>query len=138
MDINNYNNVKCQSSNPKTPNPNKVYNIQERTVKFSQDIIDFSRRLSNNLITRPMIVQLVMSGTSVGANCAEADEASSRKNFINKITIAKKEVKETKYWLRLIIHSIPHSKRDAKNLWQEAQELNLILAAIVRSAKSKK
>lgn len=67
----------------------------------------------------------------------EADEASSKKDFINKICIAKKETKETKYWLRLVAYAIPEAKDTARKLWKEAQELNLIFAAIVRS-KGKK
>ena len=63
----------------------------------------------------------------------EADEASSKKDFINKICIAKKETKETRYWLRLIAYTAPEVKDETRKLWKEAQELNLIFAAIVRS-----
>jgi four helix bundle protein len=65
----------------------------------------------------------------------EADEANSKKDFLNKIAIAKKETKETKYWLRLAAYTLPKFKDEARNLWKEAQELNLIFAAIVRNSK---
>ncbi len=119
--------------NPKSKNPK--YDLEERTTKFSKDIIDFLRKIPENSITKPLISQIVRSGTSVGANYCEADEASSKKDFINKIAIAKKEVKETKYWLRLIVHTLPVFKDEARNLWKEAQELNLIFAAIMRKTK---
>jgi len=103
-------------SNPNSANPKQKYDVEERTAKFSEDAIDFVKKLSQNSITRPLINQLVRSSTSVGANCSEADEASSRRDFINKITIAKKEAKEVKYWLRIIAHTLPQSKNEARIL----------------------
>ena len=111
------------------------YNLEERTAKFSENVLTFCRVLKEDSITRPLISQIVRSATSIGANYSEADEASSKKDFIHKVAIAKKETKETKYWLRLIAHVVPSSKDRARELWKEAQELNLILAAIVRSAR---
>ena len=124
-------------SNPNSQNPKQKFDLEERTVKFSEQIIDFSKKFPYSPITKPLISQLIRAGTSIGANYSEADEASSKKDFINKISIAKKETKETKYWLRVIAHTLPEFKPEARNLWQEAQELNLILAAIIRSTKSK-
>jgi len=123
------------SSPPNSKNPKQKYDLEERTTKFSEEIIDFTKKLLQNSITKPIISQLIRAGTSVGANYAEADEANSRKDFINKIAISKKETKETKYWLRLIAHTLPEFTPEARKLWKEAQELNLILAAIIRSSK---
>ena len=121
--------------NPNSLNPKSKYDLEERTTKFGEDIIDFAKKLPRDSITKPLINQLIRSGTSIGANYSEADEANSKKDFLNKITIAKKETKETKYWLRLIAHTIPNFKEEARKLWKEAQELNLILAAIIRNSK---
>ena len=121
-----------QNSNSQNP---KKYDLAERTTKFSQDILDFLRKIPESSITRPLINQLARSGTSIGANYCEADEASSKKDFINKVCISKKETKETKYWLQLIAHAQPNFKDEARILWKEAQELNLILAAIIRKCK---
>ena len=121
--------------NPNAQNPKQKYDLDERTIEFSKQIIDFCRKLPQNSITKSMINQLVRSGTSIGANYCEADEACSKKDFVNKVTIAKKETKETKYWLRLIAHTFSQHRDEIKKLWKEAQELNLILAAIVRSSK---
>ncbi|MCK4454313.1 four helix bundle protein [Candidatus Parcubacteria bacterium] len=119
-------------------NPKQKYDLEERTIKFSKDIVDFLRKLPQNSITKPLINQLVRSGTSIGANYSEADEANSKKDFLNKIAIAKKETKETKYWLRIIAHTFPQFRDEIRILWKEAQELNLILAAIIRNSNTKK
>lgn len=113
----------------------KGFDLEERTVQFSQAVITFVKGLKETTVTRPLISQLVRAATSVGANYHEAQEASSRKDFANKVSIAKKEIKETRYWLRLLAHTIPEGTMEARGLWKEAQELNLILAAIVRKAK---
>ena len=123
-------------SNSNSKNPKQKYDLEERTTKFSEEIIDFTKKLLQNSITKPIISQLIRAGTSIGANYAEADEANSRKDFINKIAISKKETKETKYWLRLIAHTLPEFTPEARKLWKEAQELNLILAAIIRKTKA--
>lgn len=93
-------------SNPNDPNL-KRYDLSERTIKFSENIIDFCKSLANNAIFSPMINQLIRSGTSIGANYHEADEGSSKKDFVHKIAIANKEAKETKYWLQVIAHAVP-------------------------------
>lgn len=123
---------------PKSKNPKQKYDLEERTAEFAERIIDFSKKVPQNQITKPLINQIVRSGTSIGANYSEADEANSKKDFINKIAIAKKETKETKYWLRLIAYTLPESRDEARELWKEAQELNLILAAIIRNSNNKK
>jgi len=122
-------------SNPNVKNPNSNYDLEERTLKFGEQIIDFAKKLPRNIINTPLISQIVRSGTSIGANYSEADEASSKRDFINKMSISKKEIKETKYWLRIIAHANPELKNDSRILWKEAQELNLIFAAIVRKSK---
>ena len=114
----------------------RTYDLEERTMRFSQDIITFSKKISQDTISRPLINQLVRSGTSIGANYTEAQEASSKKDFVNKIAIATKETKETKYWLQLLAHTDSGCAPEARRLWKAGQELNLIFAAIIRSAKS--
>lgn len=117
-------------------NPNsKKYDLEERTTVFSEEVITFCKQLAQNPVTKPLINQLVRSATSISANYCEADEASSKRDFSNKISIAKKETKETKHWLRLIAHALPDTKDQSRLLWKEAQELNLIFAAIVRKTR---
>jgi four helix bundle protein len=78
---------------------------------------------------------LVRSGTSVGANYCEADDAESRADFKHKIGICKKESRETQHWLKMIISAEPKLKEKSKSLIQESQELNLIFNAIINSTK---
>jgi len=113
----------------------KVYNLRERTTEFSKQIIDFIKTLKQDIVTKPIINQLIRSATSIGANYCEADERSSKRDFTNKISIANKEAKETMHWIEMIAHSVPDVKKQARVLWQEAHELNLIFSAIIRSAR---
>ena len=73
------------------------YDLEERTSKFGEDIIDFIRTLKRDDINKPLINQVIRSSTSVGANYMEANQASSKKDFKNKIRICGKESNETKY-----------------------------------------
>ena len=68
-----------------TKQQNKIYDLEERTAKFGENIIRFCRGLSQDQITRPLINQLVRCSTSVGANYCEADDAESSKDFVHKI-----------------------------------------------------
>ncbi len=114
----------------------KIYDIEERTAKFGEGIIEFAKKVPKNTITVPLIDQLIKAGTSVGANCCEADCAESKKDFEHKIGIAKKEAKEVKHWLRMIAKADPELKDEARKLWQEANEIQLILIAIIKSSQS--
>jgi four helix bundle protein len=113
-----------------------TFDLEERTAKFSTGIIDFCKHLQETTINKPLINQIIRSATSVGANYCEANGASSKLDFRNKIYICKKEAKETKYWLRMIATSNPETKEKAKELWKEAQELTLIFSKIVLTLKS--
>jgi len=113
------------------------YNLEERTAKFGEAIIEFCKKLKKDIITRPVIVQLIRSGTSIGANYMEANAASSKRDFRNKIFICKKEAQETKHWLRMIAKCVPERKEEVKELWKECQELTLIFQKITSSLKKK-
>src|SRR3990167_73769 len=111
---------------------NKIskYDLEERTAKFGEDILEFAKKISQNLITAPLISQLVRAGTSIGSNYCEADCAESKKDFEHKLGICKKESKESKHWLRMISIAVPELKDEAIILWREANELNLIFSSI--------
>ena len=119
-------------------NINKHYDLEERTAKFGENIIDFTKTVPINLITQRIIPQLVASGTSLGANYCEADDAESGKDFKHKIGICKKEARETKYWLRIIVKADSGLKEEARKLWQEAKELHLIFNSIYQKVNNKK
>lgn len=110
----------------------KPYDLEERTAVFGEDIINFVKILPDNNVNRPLINQVVRSGTSIGANYMEADGAESKKDFQHKISICKKEAKETMHWLRMIAAANPDKKEECRKLWQEAHELVLIFSSILK------
>jgi len=112
------------------------YDLEERTAKFAEEIIDFVRTIKQDAVNRRIIDQLVGAAGSAGANYCEAVEAESKKDFIHKIGIVKKEIKETKHWLRLLARANPERKEEIRKHWQEAHELLLIFAKISRSSRS--
>ena len=113
----------------------KIYDLEERTANFGEDIIEFVKSLVRDEVNRPLISQVVRSATSIGANYMEADGAESKKDFFHKIALCKKESKETKHWLRMISKANPQKIIDCQNLSQEAQELSLIFSSIILSNK---
>lgn len=111
----------------------KPFDLEERTSVFSEKIIVLCKSLKQDIVSRPIIDQLVRSSTSIGANYMEANGASSRKDFRNKIHICKKETQETKYWLRILKQCFPEREGELLILWKEAQELTLIFQKITSS-----
>ncbi len=119
-------------------NKNKTYDLEERTALFSEEVIKQIKTIPITPINKSILSQIVRSATSVGANYCEANNASSKSDFRNKIYICKKEINETKYWLRILSNTNPEFKEKARELWQEAQELNLIFQSIVNTLNGKK
>jgi len=118
------------------PQFSNKYDLEERTAKFGEDIINCCKNIIPDVITKPIISQLVRSSTSIGANYMEANGASSKKDFANKIFICKKESQETKHWLRMLVNCIPQKKEAISSLWKEAQELTLIFQKITSSLRN--
>lgn len=115
----------------------KIYDLEERTAKFGENVIDFCKKIPKSAITVPLIGQLIRSGASVGANYCEADCAESKKDFEHKIGICKKEAKESRHWLRMASKATPELTSEAQKLWREANELQLIFITIVRNSRNK-
>ena len=116
---------------------NTQYDLEERTAKFGEAVIQFVKKVPVNPVTQRIIPQLVASGTSIGSNYCEADGAESSKDFVHKVGIVKKEARESKHWFRMISIAVPELAQEARILWKEANELNLIFNAIVRKIKDK-
>ena len=108
------------------------FDLEERTALFGMQVIQFAKKIPDNAVNHRIIGQLVGAATSVGANYCEADEAVSKKDFRHKISICRKEAKETKYFLRMAVTAEPSLKNNARVLWQEARELHLIFCSIYR------
>lgn len=110
------------------------YDLNERTARFGEAAICFARSLKLDAVVSTLVDQLVRASTSVGANYGEADEAGSKKEFRYRISLCKREARECKHWLRMIATAVPQAKQGARTLWQEANELTLIFAAIHRKS----
>ncbi len=108
----------------------RKYDLEERTAKFGEGVINFAKKIPKNAITLPLIGQLISAGTSVGANYCEADDAESKLDFRHKIGICKKESRECRHFLKIISVSAPDLKTEAEILIQETTELNLIFNKI--------
>jgi four helix bundle protein len=111
----------------------RLKELEERTTAFSVDIIKECRDIQEQTL-RPIINQVVRSATSIGANYAEANNASSKTDFRSKIYIAKKEAAETRYWLKVLSRT---TGKDLGSLQQEALEFVLIFQKIISTMKMK-
>ena len=115
----------------------KAYDLEERTVKCAETIVTICQTIKQDAVTRPIINQLIRSATSIGANYAEANGASSKQDFRNKIFLCKKETQETRYWLRILTHALPSLKEGLFTITAECQELTLIFQKITSTLDSK-
>jgi len=116
----------------------KQYDLEDRTAKFSSNIISLVRKVQKDIVTSPILSQLIRCATSIGANYCEANGASSKKDFKNKIYICKKEAKETKYWLKLLLQASPKNAEICQTYWQETHKLTMIFSKIILTLENKK
>ena len=112
----------------------KIYDLKDRTFKFAQRIMDISEILSDKPQYDILRKQLTKAGTSIGANVEEADGTITKKDFVNKMAIARKEAKETRYWLRLISGKYLEEEEINPDI-NECQELIYILSSIINKSK---
>lgn len=110
--------------------------IETKTFDFAKRIVKLNRYLKNCYKEETLSRQLLRSGTSIGANVAEAEQAQSRNDFISKMSIALKEAAETKYWLRLLYETGYLSKKESESILFDCREIESILTSIVKSTKS--
>jgi len=118
------------------PETKRVYDLEQRTARFGEAIIDFARTIPLNPVTNRLITQFIGAGTSVGANYVEADDAVSKPRKLSglkSIGTCRKETRETKHFLRMIVRAVPELKPQARTLWLEAKELHLIFSKIWRN-----
>ena len=109
--------------------------IHERIYQFVLRVIKLLQSLPKNQINLNIVDQCSRSVTSVGANDQEADACQSKKDFLLKYSIVKKELKETNYWLRLIFDTSINLRERMKNLQDEGQQILLIVSKIILNAK---
>jgi four helix bundle protein len=112
----------------------KIFDLEERTFIFARDVRIFVGKLSKSEMNSEDFKQLIRSSGSVGANYREANDALGKKDFSYRIRISRKEAKESKYWLRLILEiTFQNDNDEASRLIQEADELKRILSKILQN-----
>lgn len=114
------------------------YDLEERTARFGESVIILCRTIKQDSISSPIVNQLIRSATSIGANYSEANAASSRKDFSNKIFICKKEAQETRHWLKMLRAALPTLAKSLEPIVGECQELILIFQRITSSLRRNK
>jgi four helix bundle protein len=114
-----------------------IYDLEERTKNFSIKLLLFIKTVKINSLNNNIILQLSRSATAIGANYREANGASSRKDFKNKVAISRKEAKETEYWIEILASIEPILKSELRIFWKEAHELVLVFGKIYYSLDNK-
>ena len=117
------------------PNDKRKYDLEERTASFGEAVIELVKTFPQDAINSPLIGQIVRAATSIGANYMEADGAASKRDFRHKISICRKESKETRHWLRMIAKANPSGRDQCGKLSREAHELSLIFSSILVARK---
>ncbi len=112
----------------------KLYDLEDRTLKYSKDVIEFTNNLPKTIANNETIKQLIRSSGSVGANYIEANEALSKKDFVMRVKICRKEAKEARYWLNLI-QANGDEEEKRKILVSEITQLMKIFGAILEKTK---
>ena len=136
MNSQNTNNKKQINNKHQTSNSKRVYDLEERTFQFAKSVRLFVKTLPKTTANIEDGKQVIKSSGSVGANYREANEALSKKDFLLRMKISRKEAKESHYWLRLIYETNKLSNNEeAARLIQEANELKKIFSAIVVKSK---
>lgn len=107
------------------------FNLEERTLKFAKNIIYLCKTINRNIINMKLIDQIIRSSGSIGANYLEANDSLGKKDFLHRLRIARKEAKETKYWIELILEANIDKKEIIMPLFNEVIEIKNILSAII-------
>ena len=132
-------NPKYEIRNPKQILMSKIqstkqYDLEDRTLKFARDVRIFVASLPRTLSSIEDGKQFIRSSGSVGANYIEANEALSKKDFLMRIKICRKEAKESRYWLTPIVTSTNGLEEKRKEILQEATELMMIFGSIIHKS----
>ena len=112
----------------------REFNLEKRSTEFARLVIRLCKSLPGNAINQRLVGQAVGSAGSVGANYREANDALGKKDFVQRLKIARREAKECSHWLELVIEANPDEEDAAKPLLQECEELKNILSAIINKS----
>ena len=112
--------------------------VKEKSFNFAVRIVNLYKHLRYKQDERVMSVQILRSGTSIGANICEALRSSSRKDFVAKMNISLKEAYETEYWIELLYKTDYLSEAEYNSIFPDCRELTNILSKIILTTKSSK
>ena len=113
----------------------KQYDLEERTMAYAASVRKFVKSVPRTPINQNDLIQLLRSSGSVGANYIEANESISRKDFVHRVKICRKEVKESIYWLKLLDVANNQLNQERNRLINEATELMKIFGSIIEKSK---
>jgi len=116
---------------------NKKYDLEERTLTFAKQVVRVCKDLPQNTVNFKLVDQLIRSAGSIGANYREANDALGKKDFVHRLRIARKEAKETVFWLELIIEAHQELEQNIRKIINECIEIRNILSAIIKKVESK-
>lgn len=129
-------NYKQYSNSNEQNGGSKPFDLEERTSAYAISVIRLCRKLPVNTINIQLISQLIRSAGSVGANYREANEALSKKDFIHRMRITRKEAKESSYWLGLIKEANPNHIAEIELIYKESRELRNIFSSILNKSSA--
>ena len=113
----------------------RPFDLEERTTKFAKAVIRLCENLSRDSMNNRLIGQVVGAAGSVGANYREANDALGKKDFVQRLKIARREAKESHHWLDLILEANCNTESEIKPLLKEAEELRNILSSIINKSE---
>jgi len=111
------------------------FDLEDRTLKFAKNCMDLCKTLQKDIINLELIKQFIRAACSIGANYREANDTITKKDFLHKIAICRREAKESKYWLELLLHANSHLNKQMEPLIDEALQLARIFASISTNKK---
>ncbi|MBO7100108.1 MAG: four helix bundle protein [Bacteroidaceae bacterium] len=110
--------------------------VKEKSFEFSVRIVNLYKHLTTSKQEHIMSKQLLRSGTSIGANICEAEQAQSTSDFLSKVNISLKESSESDYWIRLLHRTGYLNDEEYKSIIQDSRELTRLLVSIIKSIKN--
>ena len=114
---------------------NRTFDLEDRTLRFARRSVQLARKLQKEAVNRPIVGQLIRSSCSIGANYREANDALSKKDFLYRIKICRKEARETSYWLNVFEEGNDGLINDIKSLYMESLELRSIFSSIANKSR---
>lgn len=113
------------------------FDLEERTLIFAKNVVRLCKNTPNNTVNFKLIDQLIRSAGSVGANYREANDSLGKKDFIHRLRIARKEAKETIFWLELLAEANHEIKAKITSLTDECAQIKNILSSIISKIENK-